>query len=184
MESRVANYLNGLRIPMSGAAAKFKGDVTVDFVNNPGKYIIECKLSDDLSQGEVGGVPRLRLTLKWFPKIQQEALAMNARFGVLIIHYHGIPTDYVFIRSDHLNWVSTKSARSSILESIIEERIPAADIMRFADGKLRSSYGIEQRFIERGFKEVYGYKTMTVLLPDGTYYIFTLQHFRELMEGV
>src|SRR5687767_12460961 len=45
MEQRIAKYLRGDRTPASGAMAKYKGDITVDFVNNPGKYIIECKMS-------------------------------------------------------------------------------------------------------------------------------------------
>ncbi len=182
MERRVAKFLDGSRTPMSGAAAKFKGDVTVDFLQNPGKYIIECKLSDAISGSNV---PHIVLALKWFAKLQQEASAMRAKFGVLIIHYHGLRADYVFLRSDHLDWLFTKSIRADVIDSIIAARIPARDIMRFANGKLRTLFALEQRVIEdQLFRDINGYKVGAVNTPDGTYYVFNLIQFKELMEGV
>jgi hypothetical protein len=181
MERRVAKFLDGARTPMSGAAAKFKGDVTVDFINNPGKYIIECKLSDGTNGSNQ---PQVVLQLKWFAKIQQEAAAMRAKFGVLIIHYHGFKNDYVFVRSDHLDWIFTKSKYSMIIDTIIGLRIIPKDIMRFANGKLRTLYGMEMREIEQMMIVVEGFRVAAVNTPDGTYYIFDLQQFRDLMEGI
>lgn len=182
MERRVAKFLNGLRIPMSGAAANFKGDITVDFVNNPGKYIIECKLSDDLSGSNL---PQLVIELKWFAKMQKEAAAMRAKFAVLVIHYHGLRDDYVFVRTDHLDWLFTKSIRADVINAIIAARIDAKDIMRFGNGKLRTLFALEQRVIEdQLFRVINGYKVGAVNTPDGTYYVFELKQFRELMEGV
>lgn len=182
MERRVAKYLQGDRTPSSGAMAKYKGDVTVDFVNNPGKYIIECKLSAGMSRSNQ---PAIVMTLSWFAKIQQEAAAMRAKFGVLIIHYHKLRDDYVFIRSDHVAWLETKSNRADVIREIILARIEAHDIMRFSNGKTRTLFQLEQRWIENNyFREINGYKAGAVNTPDGTYYIFNLQQFRELMEGV
>ncbi len=184
MEHRVAKFLQGSRTPMSGAAAKFKGDVTVDFINNPGKYIIECKLSDATS---ASGHPQIVLELKWFAKLQQEATAMRAKFGVLIIHYHGLRDDYVFVRKDHIDWLFTKSIHAPVLDDMIRllgTGIIPKDIMRFDNGKLRTLFGLEQRRIEELFITIQGFKVMAVNTPDGTYYVFELKQFRDLMEGV
>ena len=45
MERRVARYLGGDRTPQSGAGNS-KGDVAVLFTNRPGRYLVECKLTD------------------------------------------------------------------------------------------------------------------------------------------
>lgn len=181
MERRVAKFLNGLRIPMSGAAAKFKGDVTVDFVNNPGKYIVECKLSDAIS---INKHPQIVIRLDWFTKIQQEAAAMRAKFGILVIHYHGDKSDYVFLRSDHLDWMYTKSDRAYVIDAIIAARLIPFDIMRFSSGKLRSLYGLEDRDIHRILQDFHGFNVGAVSTPDGTYYVMELRQFRDLMEGI
>lgn len=166
---------------MSGAAAKYKGDVSVEFINNPGKYIIECKLSAALSGSSL---PQLVIELKWFAKLQQEAAAMRAKFGVLIIHYHGLKEDYVFVRSDHLNWIFTKSKYAYIIDNIIAANIEPKDIMRFANGKKRTLFALEQRRIEEAMIEFQGFRVMAVNTPDGTYYVFELTQFRDLMEGI
>lgn len=181
MERRVARFLQGLRTPMSGASASYKGDVTVDFVNNPGKYIIECKLSDATS---ASGYPQIVLQLKWFAKLQQEASAMRAKFGILIIHYHGLKEDYVFIRRDHVEWLLTRSIRGDTLSSLLSADLFVKDIMRFENGKRRTIFGLEQRRITEVMTDFDGFKVMAVNTPDGTYYVFELKQFRDLMEGV
>lgn len=181
MERRVARYLQGSRTPMSGAAAKYKGDITVDFINNPGKYIIECKLSDAIS---ASNQPQIVIQLKWFAKLQQEASAMRAKFGVLIIHYHGLKEDYVFVRRDHVEWLLTRSTYTNVLDMILNADIFAKDIMRFENGKLRTLFGLEQRRITEVMADFGGFKVMAVNTPDGTYYVFELQQFRDLMEGI
>jgi hypothetical protein len=47
MERWVAKYFGeyGNRVPMSGSAGAWKGDVLVELKNNPGKIVLECKLS-------------------------------------------------------------------------------------------------------------------------------------------
>lgn len=186
MERRVAKVLSGQRTPGSGAMARYKGDVTIKFQNypspeHPSKYIIECKLSD----GHNRNGALMPIELKWFAKIQQEAQAMNAKFGILVIHYHGYKEDYVFVRSDHFDWIYTKSPRADIVDAIIAARIEAYDIMRFADGKLRTIYGLERHKIENiFFREIMGFNIGAVNTPDGTYYILELKQFRDLMEGI
>lgn len=182
MERRVAKFLQGSRTPMSGAAAKYKGDVSVEFINNPGRYIIECKLSDD---SNVDGEPRIAVKLQWFSKIQQEATAMRCKFGILVIHYHGHKEDYVFIRSDHLDWVFTRSSRADVINAIISANIEADNIATFPDGKKRTLYGLERKRIEqRIFRDIMGFKVGAVQTPDGKYYVIELQQFRDLLEGI
>lgn len=181
MERRVARFLNGARTPMSGASSRYKGDVSVEFINNPGKYIIECKLSDAMSGSNL---PQIVIRLDWFAKIQREAIAMRAKFGILVIHYHGLKQDYVFIRSDHLDWVFTRSPYAHVIDHIIQLQLEPKDIMRFDNGKLRTLFALEQRRLIEMFTDVDGFKAGVVNTPDGTYYIFELRQFRDLMEGI
>ena len=60
MERRVAKYLNGDRTPLSGAGAS-KGDVMVPFANRPGRYLIECKLTEQMH----GGEPCIKIRKAW-----------------------------------------------------------------------------------------------------------------------
>lgn len=183
MERRIAKYLQGERTPASGAMARHKGDITIDFVSNPGKYIIECKLSAAKS----GHQSQIAIHLDWFAKIQQEAAAMRAKFGVLIIHYHGLKDDFVFVRSDHLDWIFTKSKYASVIDAMIMQLgvgIVPKDIIRFDNGKLRKLFTLEHRRIIEIFMNIDGFNVAAVNTPDGTYYIFELQQFRDLMEGI
>lgn len=179
MERRIAKYLRGSRTPGSGAMAKYKGDVSVDFINNPGKYIIECKLS--ALRNSKSDVPQLSIDFRWFEKMQREAIAVAAKFAVLVIHFHGLKEDYVFVRKDHFDWIYGKSTLFVLFEQVIHN-IPIKDIMRFSDGKLRSTYTMnvnELHLLLNGTPRIGAVST-----PDGTYCILPLDTFRDLMENL
>lgn len=95
MEQRVAKFLRGNRVPMSGAGS-IKGDCMV--INDKfGMILIECKTS---SQRDTHGNARIRLNFDWLIKLDADVKATRARMGVLVIHYHDARTDYVIMRSD------------------------------------------------------------------------------------
>lgn len=92
MELRIAKYLSGHRVPMSGAGS-IKGDCMV-ITDKCGQVFIECKYSAGMSSGE----PRIRIDFKWFPKMQRDAESMRSRFAALIFRYHDTRlSDYVII---------------------------------------------------------------------------------------
>lgn len=180
MEQRIAKYLRGDRTPASGAMAKYKGDITVDFVNNPGKYIIECKMSagkDGNDNKQIG------IQFSWFPKIKQEAAAMRAKFGILVIHYHNAKGDYVFVDDLTLTWLMAYSPFSSALSRI--KHVPFVIDMRFKkNNEPRAVYSLKLQHIEDTFTDIEGIKVVKALVPEGMYYIFTLQQYRDLLEGI
>ncbi len=93
MERRVAKFLNGDRTPLSGAGAA-KGDVMVPFENRPGRFLIECKLTEQYHADQ----PCLKVSKAWLKKIQTEAEQMRALFGALVVHYHNHTPDFVLVR--------------------------------------------------------------------------------------
>lgn len=97
MERRIAAVLLGDKTPMSGAG-KMKGDVVIPLANQPGRYLIECKLSAQTDNGE----PKIYIKYEWLTKLLDEVMAMRARFGVLIVHFHRQREDYVFINREDL----------------------------------------------------------------------------------
>jgi hypothetical protein len=86
MERKVARLFGegGHRVPMSGAMPGWKGDVIVEFRNNPGKMLIECKLSE--AKDEYGS-PSLTIVFEWLNKIQHETEQTRSKLGILVIHY-------------------------------------------------------------------------------------------------
>lgn len=100
MEQRIARILRGKRIPLSGAMRMYKGDVEIPLRLPDKKYIIECKLS----AGRTGSNDSsIRIQFTWLEKIRKEAVAMNALFGVLIIHFfQRNNADFVFIHESTL----------------------------------------------------------------------------------
>ncbi len=94
MERRVMDYLDGYRVPMSGAGS-IKGDGLGYCELGP--FIVECKYSAQLGKANV---PRLFLDTRWLKKLELEVKYMRARFGVLVGHFHDIKHDYAFIRKD------------------------------------------------------------------------------------
>jgi hypothetical protein len=92
MERRVVKKLRGNRVPMSGSGS-LKGDGMV--YRSFGLMLIECKMSSQLDNQQG---PQLRLNYAWFDKLDQDVASMKARFGVVVLHFHGDVTDYVALR--------------------------------------------------------------------------------------
>jgi|SRR5215216_1206290 len=181
MENRVAKVLKGRRIPMSGAAAQFKGDVEVLFENYPGKYIIECKLSAQTKP--TTKEPMIPIRLDWFPKITSQASDMNAKFGVLIVHYKDHGNDYVFVKRTIVTKLMTQyeSPYTDILEGLMK-LTPVID-MRFTQaGKPRAGYDLQRKDIETAMTHVQGFAGVRALLPDDEYLIMHLSTWRVVTE--
>jgi len=180
MERRVARYLKGSRIPMSGAMAQYKGDVTIPFVNNPGGYLIECKLSAQAPKG----IPQIRLFYSWFPKIHSEAKSMPMmKFGIVIIHYHQKSDDYVFIRRDIVEKLITKyeSVFAKELAVLLDASLLDCSL---SNKSFAATYNLRKRLLDTRMIEANGLKGMRILLPDSEYLVMYISGFRTVMEGV
>ena len=97
MELRIAKYLKGHRVPMSGAGS-IKGDCLV-ITDKCGQIYIECKYTaaTHVDTGE----PIIRLDFKWLDKMQRDAEIMRSRFPALVFRYHDKRlSDYVIVGVD------------------------------------------------------------------------------------
>lgn len=179
MEREVAAYLGGSRVPMSGAAAQWKGDCYVEFVNNPGKYLIECKMS---AQRDVLNDGQIRIDFKWLPKMRKEAQLMNSKFAILVIKFHYFSGMYVFIHVDDLQLIIKRYTEfKEELVTILE--LPAKDISVKLDKTPRVGYTISRADILSLLKPAGFIKGGKVLTPDGEYALFTIEDFRRILEG-
>lgn len=170
MERRVAKYLGGTRTPMSGALANWKGDCEIPFychlLDTMLSYIIECKLS---SKVDSNANPKMMLDFKWFEKIRKEAETSSALFGIVVIHFHNHPIDYVFMRVDDLRWVENHGI---IVPDPLDWRYKT-------NNGLRRIYSVTKRDMESLTRDTYS----SVLLQDGQYLIMTLPQWKELAHG-
>lgn len=82
------------RIAYSGAGWE-KGDCKIPLPNNGGAMYIECKCRD-LKHPKLG--PGAKIEYKWFPKLEQETIAMNGRLGILALRFFHQPGIYIFFR--------------------------------------------------------------------------------------
>lgn len=172
MEYRVAKYLRGDRTPNSGAMSRYKGDVSIEFSH--GKYIIECKMS---AAFHAQNGPNISIVLAWLQKLQNEAIAMRASFGILIIHFHNISEDYVFVREDHLHWVLEQTNKGPIVQ------YPPVDMRTKKNGERRSLYPILHKTL-LVLNNATEYVAIPHIAPDGIYYVMTLTQWRDLTEGL
>lgn len=180
MERRIARTLRGRRIPMSGAAAQFKGDVEIPFINNAGKYIIECKLSAQRNNADA--TPEIRLQFSWFVKLHLEAIAMGAKFGVLIVHYKGHNNDYVFMRREDVQLLIERYAIGHNLLPCLT--MPGLDLRTKANGMPRSGHSIYKSAIDVSMQLVNGIRCAKFILPDTEYLVFYLQDFKDIVEDL
>jgi hypothetical protein len=180
MERRIAGHLKGRRIPMSGAAAQYKGDVEIPFYNYPGKYIIECKLTAQLNKS---GIPTMTIVFSWLTKIHEEARSMNAKFAVLIVHFQGYGNDYVFMKIDTARLFTDRyrSPYADILFRLMTET-NVEDWRYSKKGKPYIAHITPQNEIESAMVEIEGIKGLRVLLPDSEYLIVHLDSFKMLTE--
>lgn len=175
MESRVAKYLGGLRTPMSGAMKHWKGDCEIPIYNplndSQATYLIECKLSSQVKEKDLVRSPSLMLDYKWFEKIRKEAqYDGSALFGIVVIHFHNHPIDYVFIHVDDLKWLDK--------HGII--RVPEPLDWRYkANNGLRRIYTVTKALMEDLTSGGFG----SVVLQDGQYLIMTLPKWKEIAHG-
>jgi len=179
MERRIAKVLRGRRVPMSGAAAQYKGDVEIPFENFPGKYIIECKLTAQLK----GSEPVMRLQFAWFPKLHEEARNMNAKFGIFVLHYHGNNNDYIFVRIDIIDKLIRvyRTPYGLTLQQLLAVSA-ILDWRTDGKGKPRVSYSLQRRELESNMINVNGMRGVRAILPDGVYLILQLIDFIAVTE--
>ena len=167
MERRVAKYLGGDRTPQSGAGNS-KGDVTVLFTNRPGRYLIECKLTEQFKNEE----PNITLSKIWLSKIQAEAKQMNALFGILLFRYHFRQTDYVLIRSSDL----LKLGKPALFDSMV-----APERLDFNNPKAKTiSFGLAKASLATKYPD----KLVGVTIDYVLYYLTTLVNFKELIDSL
>jgi len=159
MERRVAKYLSGDRTPLSGAGSS-KGDVMVPFTTRPGRYLVECKLTEQFHQGE----PCITISKLWLKKIQQEAEQMRALFGVLIVHYHNFTPDYVLIKGVDL-------AKVYNLDNIV----PADRIVL---NRATKTFPMPRKMLTKAANS-----PIVVVIDFVVYYAMTLATFREIIDG-
>lgn len=177
MERDVAKILGGRRIPMSGAAAAFKGDVEVLFKNNPGKYIVECKMSAQLN--DKANTPQIRINFEWLTKLRIEVEQMNAKFGVLIVHFKGHSNDYVFIRREDIQLLIERYQKTYLLPLIT---LAGMDVRTNMKGITRRGYSANKKMLDTHLHNPL--KAIKFILPDTEYIIMYLQDFREIVEDL
>lgn len=85
-EQRIAKYLSGNRVPMSGSG-QIKGDCIVPFDEYRSIYV-ECKFTEK---------EQLQVQFAWLTKIQEDAKSMRAMFGILVMSFYRHSNDYVLI---------------------------------------------------------------------------------------
>lgn len=178
MERRIARYLRGRRIPMSGAAAKYKGDVEIPLINHPGMYLIECKMS---AKQMNDNSPAIRIIFAWFSKIHDEAKAMNAKFGILIIHFLGRAEDYVFLSDETIDKLISYDCLFADELKALSEKTPI-DLRTSQKGKTNMSYTLLLKFIDQNFQSVNNIKGLKLRLPDRDYLLIRLSDFRDIVE--
>jgi hypothetical protein len=171
MELRVARFLGGRRTPSSGAMAKYKGDIEVELKNYPGKYVVECKLS---AQEQTVKDPIMIFSYSWFPKIEQEAKDMNAKFAVVVIHFQDNGTDFVFIseKTAHLLIDRYNTPYKTELTNILS--LPALD---WNNGK--ASKKLYRRKLVEAMSDL---NAARLIFPDQTYIVTTLDIFKRFVE--
>jgi hypothetical protein len=165
MEKRVARYLDGTQTPQSGAGSA-KGDILIDFVSRPGKYMIECKLS----AARPGGKPRINIYKYWIPKMKDDAKAMRALFPLLVYHFHDIAGDFVVINIADLHKLQ-----------VFPENLDEAVASRQYFDTPAKTVVLTPEIANLTKKPPY----YTLLSIDGViYYHMTLEYFRDLLKGI
>lgn len=183
-ERRVAAILKGSRVPMSGAMKEYKGDVIVNFINHPGKYVIECKLSSQLSPEDS---PQLSFMFVWLSKLQYEVEITNAKFGIFVLHFHNknILKDYVLIHESDATLLVERYEGILLpeLARIINEA-PLYDI-RYKEGNVirKSFFFIERRVIPQ-LVSIGGIFAARYHTPNGIYILMHLHDFRDIMNDI
>lgn len=164
MEKRVARYLDGTQTPQSGAGSA-KGDILIDFVNRPGKYMIECKLSADRKKDK----PTIRIFKYWIDKMIKDAKSMRALFPILVYHYHDVAGDFVIIACSDFAKTGVKVPDGTVEPKKIEFNTPAKTVVLDLSKSILT-------------KEAPYYSLLEI--NNVLYYHMTLEYYRDLLKEV
>jgi hypothetical protein len=165
MEKRVARYLDGTQTPQSGAGSA-KGDILIDFTNRPGKYMIECKLSEVRKDN----VPTMKLYKLWFDKMIKDAKSMRALFPVLVYHYHDVSGDFILVAKNDLNKLN-----------IYPEQINEAEPVTHTHNTSAKTVVVSLTRSQLSNKPPY-YSLLEV--NNVVYYHMSLEYYRDLLKGI
>jgi hypothetical protein len=179
MENRIAKYLRGSRVPMSGAAKQWKGDCIIPFINNPGMYLVECKLT--ARRTHKGTIGNMLIQVEWFTKLDNEVQAMNAKFGILIIHYHGFAGDYVFIKDTYVQKLLTQYSLEPQYKEDLSKLLMSIDFFPKIKGHIHLLFGITNKEIAENLKQLRMIKGMRLELPVGNYVVLPIEDFRNVV---
>lgn len=198
MERRIAKYLRGSRVPMSGAAAQWKGDCIVPLINNPGIYLVECKLTASRIKSSAGKntekltdpsktvkseeVGNMAIQLKWFTKLRSEVQAMNAKFGILVIHYHNFTGDYVFIDVEYVRRIITQYA---IDQKYVIDLLHLIDYGKRYEPRItgvqNKMFNMTNQFIRDIMVSLSTIKSFCIRLMERDYLVLPLQDYRNIV---
>lgn len=187
MENKIADYFGegGKRVPMSGAAGSWKGDVVVEFQNHPGKMLVECKLSSSWKEGEDS--PRIKIDFKWLPKIDIEVEITKSKFGILVFQfwYRGSKDYFVLIKTEDFALLDTKyevEDRSIVVDILASTAV--TDWRYTKGGKPLSAYSLTLKEVERMLQTFSLYRATKVNTSAGEYILLPLKDFRDLIRDL
>lgn len=184
-EKRTADLLSGSRVPLSGAMAQYKGDVIINFINHPGRYIIECKTSS--ARYRLTDEPMLLFSMSWLSKLESEVKSMNAKFGVFVLHYYNVNTlmDYVLIKEDDVRYI-VNNYNPMFSEELLT-LLTTSTILKLDKNKKgvdMSTITFRQTEIKEKLTSANGIEGMRLLTPNGMYLLIYLKVFKDVMNGV
>jgi hypothetical protein len=166
MEARIAKYLGGNRIPMSGSGS-IKGDVRI-LTQRWGEIMVECKYSAGV--GNRG--PRIRIDFRWFDKLDQDVKYMKSAFGILIFHYHDARfNDFVILRR-HL------------FDRLFEESEMILSEVKVFDMTNKNGMTIDRDILHAAF-DAHPCKPPCAVIryAGGDLVVFPLVYFKEILDG-
>lgn len=162
METKVAAYLGGKRVPFSGAGS-IKGDIIVK------GGLIECKMSSayDLKLND----PFIVISFSWLMKVREEAVLMRSlgiKYAALIFHFHNIRGYGVLLDTESLR----------IICPDFEERYPVRVVLTLKKKTMK----VYNRYFNNWMQES---PVVYLETPVGLYALMKIETFKDLMyEGV
>lgn len=171
---RVSNRVIG-----SGALGGWKGDVIVELKNNPGKMLIECKLSSAYHNTYL--CPQMRMEYKWLTKLQEDVATTGAKWGVLVIHFHNTRDFYTIIRREDLELLRDRYHVHDIDPLLA---LPLHDWQYHNNGQTRTGYTIIKVKLQEMLISVGLSKAARFLTPHGEYIIMSLTSYRDLIADI
>lgn len=160
-----------------------RGDGEIPLINNPGKLIIECKSSANVNNENESYVILMQ---KWFQKLYDDTIAMNGKFGILVVHFFRTQGYYVFMRSEdiqHLLIDRYQSKYSDTLQQMLALPI-VTDVSINKHGRNVLGYAMTRTFIDKNMVQISGFKAMQITMPLGNYIVMSMQQFRDIIEDL